>query len=570
MVDAWIMLNDSMRILSIHWENVLLEGLYRKAWQPFVRQNLTDISEIEVDQSARQLRWQELCFSYTELVTADKIRYLLLINQDQNVRQYEQLYQSAFDELLDGVQIYDQNACLVYLNQASREISNVPKHVKIIGKHLLDLYNVEEEISTTLTCLRTQAPVINRLDNFKSTRGSSIVSVNTAYPIFDRNQLLGAVVFEQNLPAINQQIAKLEAVKSTIKEKTGQYLSKFNGYCFDDMIGQNQALRACVQLAQTIAPQQCNVLLAGETGTGKEIFAQSIHKASDRKNKKFFAINCAATPDTLIESVFFGTNKGTFTGSEDKAGLLEELNGGTLFLDELNSMSLDMQSKLLRVIQEGAFRRLGGSQDIQTNVRFISSCNEDPATLIEKTVLRRDLFYRLSTIVIDIPPLRERKDDIEELVRFYLTKNISHYVKTIHGVKPEVLQLFQQYDWPGNIRELFNTLDYVLNTIEGNNWITIKHLPRNLQQLAEGVPKENPDASPLANETTAAPAALPVESHSVEQGMGLQGTLEQVERNIIEATLQQNRYNISRAARQLGLSRQSLQYRMKRLELDQA
>ena len=570
MIDAWFVLNNNMRVLSIHWENAQLEGLYRKEWQKFIQQELADIAEIQIDKSARQLVWKKLCFEYTELITSNRTHYLLLKNRDENAYKNELLYQHTFDKILDGIQIYDQNACLVYINQASREISNIPKHVNVTGMHLLDLYNLDEEISTTLTCLRTGAPVINRLDSFKSTGGSSIVSVNTGYPIFDHKQLLGAVVFEQSLPAINMQIAKLEEVKATMKEKSGKYLSKFNGYNFSDLIGHNEALRTAVLLAQKIAPQECNVLLVGETGTGKEIFAQSIHKVSDRKNKKFFAVNCAAIPDTLIESMFFGTSKGSFTGSVEKAGLMEELNGGTLFLDELNSMSLSMQSKLLRVIQEGAFRRVGGSQDIQTNIRFISSCNEDTGMLIEQNILRRDLFYRLSTIVVDIPPLRARKDDIEELTQFYLNENISHYVKTIHGATAEVLALFQKYDWPGNVRELFNTLDYVLNTIEGNSWIEIKHLPRYLQQLAELPEKEIRNTLPAAHSETTInkPECLPVESLLTEQGSGLQQILDQVEHMVIEKTLQQNRYNITRSAKLLGLSRQSLQYRMKKLGMD--
>lgn len=158
-------------------------------------------------------------------------------------------------------------------------------------------------------------------------------------------------------------------------------------------------------LAKRVAGQDSSVLLVGETGTGKEIFAQSIHRSSPRSGKKFLAINCAAIPDTLIESLLFGTQKGSFTGSEDKAGYFEEANGGTLFLDELNSMSLTMQSKLLRVLQENTFRRVGGSRDLKLDVRIISSCNEDPFRSISENQFRRDLFYRLSTVMIELPPL---------------------------------------------------------------------------------------------------------------------------------------------------------------------
>ena len=473
------------------------------------------------------------------------------------------LFEYTLNKILDGIQIYDQNACLVYINQASRDISGIPSHLNVEGKHLMDLYDLEEEISTIMTCLRTRRPVINRFDSFKAVGGSAISSVNTAYPIFDgQGGLIGAVVFEQNLGSINDQIEKLEERKKTIRNKASLPVSPFHGYEFSDLVGSNQELSVAIALARKIARQDCNVLLVGETGTGKEIFAQSIHKASDRKKKKLVAINCAAVPDTLIESMFFGTSRGSFTGSVERPGLLEEANGGVLFLDELNSMSLGMQSKLLRVIQEGSFRRVGSSQDIRTDVRFISSCNDDPAGLIARNILRKDLFYRLSTVTIDIPPLRDRMDDIGELVDFYLTKNINRYLKTIGEVSPLVLEVFQKYQWPGNVRELFNVLDYVLNTLEGDR-IEVRHLPRHLQ--AEEEPPAQ-SASPVGEgQGVQAGPAAPVGSGG---GLDLDETMRAIEKQIIEETLTRCRYRLTRAAASLGLSRQTLQYRIKKLGIE--
>ena len=530
-----------------------------------MNRRLASVSELRFDRRTAVLTWGSERFLYKELDWPEGAKCILIKKDDHK----ELLYEFALDEIKDGIQIYDREGRLIHLNQASRKISGIPGHLQVAGKHLMELYDLDPEISTVMTSLRTRRPVINRFDNFKSMEGSSsIVSVNTAYPVFDNQELAGSVVFEQNLESIRDQIESLEERKNTIKEKISLPVSKFSGYQFSDLVGQNRDLIVAITLAKKIAPQECNILLVGETGTGKEIFAQSIHKSSDRRNKKFVAINCAAMPDTLIESMFFGTSKGSFTGSVNRPGLLEEAAGGVLFLDELNSMSLSMQSKLLRVIQEGSFRRLGGSRDIRTDIRFISSCNEEPSGLIERNVLRKDLFYRLSTVSIDIPPLRSRMDDIEELVAFYLAKQIGGYLKTIDGVAPQVLAQFREYHWPGNVRELFNVLDYVLNTVEGDR-IEVKHLPRNLAIVGEsadsssaGPPEPHPNSADDGGEFDE--SSWPV--HHGRRDLNI--FLHKIEKKAIEEALLKCRYNLTRTAASLNLSRQNLQYRIKKLGIE--
>lgn len=556
MIDLWVLLDGTDTIQSIHWENFLLEKLHAKDWQKYIGQTFPHISEIKINEDIKNIKWQKKYFTYVDLKVDNKTRYLLLKEQDQT----ESLYKFALDKIQHGVQIYDRNASTIFMNHASKDISGIPQYLDITGKHLLDLYAVEEEISTVMTTLRTGAPVINRFDSFKSTEGNSIVSVNSGHPVFENNELIGAIVFEQDLSGISTEIEKLEQLKSNLKKKTSKRVTKFSGYQFSDIIGSNQELLVSVTLAKKIAPQDCNVLIVGETGTGKEIFAQSIHKGSDRKKSKFVAVNCAAIPETLIESVFFGTSKGSFTGSVDKTGLLEEANEGTLFLDELNSMSLSMQSKLLRVIQEGSFRRVGSNIDIQTDIRFISSCNEDPVKLVEDNILRRDLFYRLSTISIDIPPLRHRLDDIPELVQFYLTKNINRYAKTIYEVSPQILSLFQEYHWPGNIRELFNVMDYILNTTEEDR-IEVKHLPKHLQSIQ--LNHENSAIDSINTSQAIEPTTIKYDSKEIN----LNDILTNIEKTTIEQALIHCRYNVTKAAERLGLSRQNLQYRIRKLQI---
>ena len=289
--------------------------------------------------------------------------------------------------------------------------------------------------------------------------------------------------------------------------------------------------------------------MVGETGTGKEIFAQSIHRESNRRARKFIAINCAAVPETLIESLLFGTVRGAFTGSIDSPGYFEEADGGTLFLDELNSMSLAMQSKILRVIQENSFRRVGGTVDLQSDVRILSSCNEDPFIAIKENRLRKDLFFRLSNVLIEIPPLREHMEDLEQLIWYRLQNLSNNFVTRITAINPEVMEAFMSYSWPGNVRELFHVVDYMRNIVEDNE-IGLHHVPK---YIINGITETNNMEVPrvagedldLRNET-------------------LQLIMDDYESKIIKSALEKHGFNITKTAEALDIKRQSLQYRIKK------
>ncbi len=356
---------------------------------------------------------------------------------------------------------------------------------------------------------------------------------------------MGAVVFEQTEEIVDKNIKKLEATRRALNAFPSQPPKvSFSGYTFDNVIGRCQKLRKAVELARRVAPQDSPILLVGETGTGKEIFAQSIHRASRRRGERFLDINCAAVPEMLIESLLFGTRKGSFTGSEDKAGYFEEAAGGTLFLDELNSMSLAMQSKILRAIQEKSFRRVGGNRDLKLDVRIVSSCNEDPFKAISENTFRRDLFYRLSTVMIELPPLREHLEDLEELVRYHLEATAYQFVHGITRVEPEVYTLFRSYRWPGNVRELFHVLDYAQNVTD-SDVMEARHLPPDL----------------LKHRAAAAPRPIDF------SGESLQHLMDGYEKQIIAQALEHFGYDISQTAQALGILRQSLQYRIRKYGL---
>lgn len=457
----------------------------------------------------------------------------------------ESLLEQSLELINEGVQIYDQEGYLLFCNQNSRRISAIPDSMDIIGKHMLDVWAVDESKSAVFSCLRSRSPVKNRVDTFASVTQGDVTTINTAYPLFCQNKLSGALLLERDKTTIRARNQEIQTMLATLDKYTKQNPNLcLNGYTFEQIIGTSEVFRTAVGLAQKFADLDCNVLLVGETGTGKEMFAQSIHRASSRRYKQFVAINCAAMPETLIESTLFGTTKGAFTGSENRPGLFEESNGGTLFLDELNSMSLSMQSKILRVIQEGTFRRIGSSKDLHADVRIISSCNEEPFAAVEQGKLRRDLFYRLSVVQIVIPPLRDHMEDLSPLIDHYICTNRQYFAKTINCVNTDVLERFHRYNWPGNVRELYHVLDYAMNVMEEGE-ITLDCLPSYLNRQSQ------PAETHIA--------ALPNQDIYHTKLEHLVGDFES---NLLRQVLEYYGNNISKAAKSLGICRQTLSYRL--------
>lgn len=531
------------RLQRIVWKCRRLEKIYSEIWNTFTGRTLSDIFQVMPKEEEGELFWARERFSFQRLKCApDSFMYLL---QKEEYKEY--LYAEALNHIHEGIQIYDVNGDVVFLNTCSRKISSIPAEEDVEGKNLFELYDFSEEISTVMTSLKIKAPVINRIWSFQTATGKIIRTANSAYPVFKEDELIGSVAFEQDISIAGRYISDMESVRKSLEEidASGNVSESFSGYSFNHIIGKGEKLQSAVRLAKKVAPRECTVLLNGETGTGKEIFAQSIHRESSRRKKKFLPINCAAIPDTLIESLLFGTKKGSFTGSVEQAGYFEEANGGTLFLDELNSMSMAMQSKLLRVIQEGTFRRVGGTKDIPFNVRIISSCNENPYTLLEKNLLRKDLFYRLSTITLNLPALREHSEDIEELIHYYIEQNSFTYAKTIRHIGQEALKLLISYHWPGNVRELFHVLDYVLNVIDDDT-IRLEHLPEFLFNKS-------------SDEKKLYPRLQPEYAHQ-----SLQETMDEFEGEVLRLALKEHNYNITQTAQALGIHRQGLQYRIKK------
>jgi len=290
-----------------------------------------------------------------------------------------------------------------------------------------------------------------------------------------------------------------------------------------------------------------NILIYGETGTGKELLVQSIHNGGPRKNEPFVAINCSAIPENLLETMLFGAVKGAYTGAVSTTGLFEYAQEGTLYLDEINSMSLGLQAKLLRALQERNYRKVGSVTEIPLRCRIISSINMDPITCLEKKLLREDLFYRLAVISLTLPPLRERKEDIPFLTDYFLKKHSPDNAFKKLKVERELLQTFQDYCWAGNIRELENAVESMICMSGEDVCLTREHLPIYLKQLMER------------------------SSRGIQKGKDhsqLSPFLMDTENLLVTEALKKHRGNLSRAAKELGILRQSLQYRIKKFGLD--
>jgi arginine utilization regulatory protein len=288
-----------------------------------------------------------------------------------------------------------------------------------------------------------------------------------------------------------------------------------------------------------------SVLIHGETGTGKEMFAQSIHNHGIRRNNTFIAQNCAAIPDSLLEGILFGTEKGGFTGAIEREGIFEQANGGTLLLDEVNSMSLPLQAKLLRVLQEGYIRRIGGLKDIPIDVRIIATTNEDPRSGMETGSIRRDLYYRLSVINIYIPPLRERLDDLELLTEYFIKKYNKLLNKSIEKLSDQVMIDFMNYDWPGNIRELENFIEGAMNMVSSRDKV---------------LNRENFITSNFIHRTSDLGNGL-ISSLSEKS---LPQLLEGIEEKVIIEMMGRYGNNITKTAKHLGIKRQTLQHKLKK------
>lgn len=366
----------------------------------------------------------------------------------------------------EGIMLVSEKGEITYCNKASEELLKTSAEY-IINRHLKEIFNGSEVDWPKLLKEGLESREFARVE--PKHRISYFI---TSRPVMAEGKFLGAVITFN--PA------------STLHRLIGEFSGDQIDHSFNTILGISKALEECKQQAALAAKSNSTVLVTGETGTGKDLLARAIHSSSNRKNKPFIAINCAAIPETLLESELFGYEQGAFTGANKggKPGKFQLADGGTLFLDEIGDMPLFLQAKLLRVLQEGSIERVGGVNKIAVDVRIIAATNRDLEKMVQHGEFREDLFYRLNVIPIEMPPLRERPMDVEILIHHFLEKYGQLLHKTCLRFSSEALQLLRTHTWPGNVRELENTVEYAVNMATSRK-ITVENLPKRLRATKE-------------------------------------------------------------------------------------
>ncbi|HHW02125.1 MAG TPA: sigma 54-interacting transcriptional regulator [Thermoanaerobacterales bacterium] len=430
----------------------------------------------------------------TTLVEGRAANILLAIIREREqllkIKETKEQLSIILNSAQEGIQMVDAQGIIQYVNQGYTRITGIPARERI-GKNVFEV----SPDGALAEVLRTGKPCIGKRNKAV---GSNAEVISNASPIIVDGKMTGAVVVFQDITDIIKLTEQLKHSNSVISGLKAE-IKKMNEGCgrFEDIVCGSDKMKSVILLAKKAAREDSTILITGETGTGKEIFANSIHAESSRRDGPFIKVNCAAIPENLLESELFGYEAGAFTGANRlKLGKFELASGGSIFLDEIGDMSPVLQAKLLRVIQEQEIERIGGTRPIKIDVRIISATNRDLLNLIRQGKFREDLYFRLNVINIHIPPLRERREDIMPLADVYLKYFNRKFYKNIKGFTDSAKQLLLSYHWPGNVRELMNILERTVLMAEGD-WITeelllpyFDRLQRDVQDGAGIIPLE--------------------------------------------------------------------------------
>lgn len=472
---------------------------------------------------------------------------------DKDTRLY--CLEQIINAISDGVVVSDSDGRIVIYNPAQEKLEEL-KGNEIVGSYLWEAYGYEPDApSEHRQVLNSKKAVENKYEAHAVNNGIPKYVSYSTYPILRNGKAVGVFSISKNETKLHSLLEETIELKRRFlsRDQESQEQAEVSGngtrYTFSHIVGESEVMGHLIKEAQKLAWLDNGILIVGETGTGKEVFAQSIHNHGKKSGDPFIGINCAAIPENLLEGILFGTVSGSYTGAVDRSGLFEEARGGTLFLDELNSMPMSMQTKLLRVLQERRVNRVGSSAFAPVKCRVICAMNEDPLKLIRDGKLRQDLYYRIGGLSLYIAPLRERPEDIRCLIRFFINKynHLMHY--RIENVSEALESGLTKYPWPGNVRELEHVMENLMVHCDENDRILeATHLPGYLKQalMPEGM-----------------------ETPAVKREY-LNDQMDRIERNILVEALQRNQFNLSATSRELGIIRQSLLYKMKRLKISKA
>ena len=463
-----------------------------------------------------------------------KVDYILIVNKD-----FEIVYNSRYDSKMGNKPLSsDENNFFAIYPSLDKNTSSIAK------------------------TMSTGVPIFREAQEWSDSKGKVYVTQNLTLPIFYEGKVEGVIELTKDLTTVGDVERKEDYLQKVRDEgKFHPNRESDRKICFDDILTINETMKAAIEKTKVFALNDTPVLIYGETGTGKEMFAQALINYAAGPKQKIIVQNCAAVPENLIESILFGTTKGSYTGAENRKGLFEEADGGIFFLDEINSLPYHVQGKLLRVVQEGTFRPIGSNQEKRVNVKIIAAMNIDPMEAIEKNILRKDLFYRLSGNMIYLPPLRERPEDIEYFIDNYIDLFNEVYNKQVKGISEELRLVFLRYDWEGNVRELKHVIESMVSMTK-NEILQCSELPLYLHTTFNHEAKKG-DVYKL--------------EHMGEDGLridlndcdcNLRNAVEELEKEMILRVLSRTKGNKTKAGQILGIPRQTLKYKMGKLGIE--
>ncbi|MCT4595493.1 MAG: sigma 54-interacting transcriptional regulator [Anaeromicrobium sp.] len=439
-----------------------------------------------------------------------------------------EVLRSIINNAYDGIVVVNKDGYITMMNEPYAQFLGVERK-KVIGKHVTDII----EGTRVHIVAKTGKEEFGQIQKI---RDKNVVVMRT--PILKESKVIGAIgkILFKDLNEINVLASKISQIERELKYyKNALKEVSETKYSFDNIIGKSNKLTETKYLAQKASHTSSNVLIRGESGTGKELFAHAIHKSSKRNMGPFIKVNCAAIPDELLESELFGYEEGAFTGAKKggKIGKFELANGGSIFLDEIGDMPQSMQAKLLRVLQEKEVERVGGTKSIKLDVRIVAATNRDLEEMVKNNQFREDLYYRLNVMSINVPPLRDRIEDLDHLVKYLLLKLSKRVGNYVSGISNEAMKWLNTYSWPGNVRELENVLERAINLVDYGKKIGIENLPMHITNMDSG-------------------------SNIIKDDKPLRKILDEAEKEAILKCLKKVGGNRTKAAKILDISRSSL------------
>lgn len=481
-----------------------------------------------------------------EIKDKGKTFYIILIRDDTQNRGREKMLSyciEVLNNINEGVIMTDSTGKIIFYNKKLGEYEDLNPG-EVIGRRLMDVYQWSMESSEHYQVLKTGKPI--REGNYRNVtkRGKTKQLIASSFPIKNGSVTEAVYSISRDLTPIRDVYNRAIGLQAT-SEKRSPGLNNGTRFTLDNLVCLSSKMKNLIYDAQKAAVGDAPVLVYGETGTGKEMIVQGMHNAGTRSKEPFVALNCAALPESLLESLLFGTKKGAFTGAENTRGFFEQAGSGTLYLDEINSMPLNFQAKFLRAVQEKCFRKLGDDKELPVRCKIVSSVNMDPIKCVKNGQLRKDLYYRISAISLEVPPLRKRKADILPLVEFFQQKYCEIYGNKNIIIDDDLKQLLNNYDWPGNVRELEHIIESAVSLLNDNEIMTIYNIPQYLRKKLFFNNYMTPQ----------------------QEGQTLNDILAGVEKQVVSHALEKNGMNITQAAKALGISRQNMQYRIEKLGL---